>query len=251
MSRMEINEIRRRNLRALLDAYIATGGKKKDFAEKVGVEAPQLTHVTAEPPSRNIGDKIARRIEVNLELPRGWLDVSQSAGVSVSSETGRTNFILHQISGNSYTGQNNSNPFTLIKLSDNDFIGEVNLDSYSSVIAEITIDEESARTMFGGRPSSSLRIHTVNGDSMLGTVTPGELAVIDISVQGTPADGIYLFEYGGEVHLKRLQRIKGAILVICDNPAYENWHFSKEEMNDVTIIGFLVGKWDMSYTRLG
>jgi hypothetical protein len=31
MSRMEINEIRRRNLRTLLDAYLADGGKKKDL----------------------------------------------------------------------------------------------------------------------------------------------------------------------------------------------------------------------------
>lgn len=248
MSRMEINEIRRRNLRALLDSHLSGGKKKKDFAEQIGIEAPQLTHITAEPPARNIGDIVARRIEHNLGLPRGWLDVAQDANLIKSASEGGT----HRFTFSSpITGQNNSSAFTLIKLSDNDFTGSVKLDSYSTVIAELSIDEEYARTMFGGRSCADLRIHTVTGDSMLGTINPGEVIVLDISVMDVPADGIYLFDFQDEFHLKRLQRVKRDLLIISDNNTYDKWLITEDERPDLQVIGLLVGKWDMNYTRLG
>ncbi|UTJ46622.1 S24 family peptidase [Atlantibacter subterranea] len=251
MSRMEINEIRRRNLRTLLDAFQARGGKKKEFAEQVGIEAPQLTHITSTPPKRNIGDVIARRIEVALGLQRGWLDVSQPYQASENADENKKKFILSQLSSSLSTGQTNSNKFTLIKLTDDDFIGEGNLDSYSSVINEINVDPEYAKNMFGGRDSADLRIHTVSGDSMLGTISPGEVVVLDITVREMNYDGIYLIDYSGRVHLKRLQRIKNEIVVISDNPTYEKWVVSESEAENLNIIGFLIGKWDMNYTRLG
>ena len=251
MSRMEINEIRRRNLRALLDAFIASGGKKKDFAEEIGIEAPQLTHVTAEPPKRNIGDKIARRIEENLSLQRGWLDVSQTELPVTNQNTAGKKFILSQFSEALSTGQMNSTGFTLIKLSNRDFTGEAKLESYSSVITELNIDDEYARAMFGGRECSSLRIHTVHGDGMLGTISPGEVIVVDVTVSEVKSDGIYLAEFDGKIHLKRFQRVKNDLLVISDNSTYEKWMISEEEESRLQIIGFLIGKWDMTYTRMG
>lgn len=250
MSRMEINEIRRRNLRALLDAFIASGKKKKDFAETVGIEAPQLTHITAEPPKRNIGDMIARRVEERLGLQRGWLDVTKSAEAAKLSFQGRE-FVIKDINNGQNTGQINSATFNLIKLSEQDFTGDAKLETVSSVITEISVDEESAKTLFGGRASETLRIHTVHGDSMLGYVNPGEVVVLDISVDDVSADGIYLFVYDGKVHLKRLQRVKKELLVISDNPVYEKWSILQDEIDELEIIGFLVGKWDMTYTRLG
>jgi hypothetical protein len=250
MSRMEINEIRRRNLRSLLDAFIASGKKKKDFAEKVGIEAPQLTHITAEPPKRNIGDMIARRIEERLGLQRGWLDVTKSSDAIKRSVEDR-NFVIQGINNAYITGQINSKGFNLIKLSEQDFTGDAKLETVSSVITEISIDEESAKTLFGGRDSEMLRIHTVHGDSMSGYINPGEVVVLDTSVNDASADGIYLFVYDGKVHLKRLQRVKKELLVISDNPVYERWSILEDEMESLEIIGFLVGKWDMTYTRLG
>lgn len=250
MSRMEINEIRRGNLRALLDAHLASGKKKKDFAEMIGIEAPQLTHVTASPPSRNIGDTIARRIETNLGLPRGWLDVAQDATlIQASSETSK-NFTLGQVFAMSLPGQKYNGGFTLKKLNVRDFSGVEKVESYSG-ITEFTVDEEYARAMFGGRKSSDLRIYTAHGDGMIGTVNPGEVVVLDISVQNIPADGIYLFVFKDEVHLKRLQRVKSELLVISDNSVYGKWPISESERTDLKIIGLLVGKWDMTYTRLG
>lgn len=251
MSRMEINEIRRRNLRALLDSHLADGRKKKDFAELIGIEAPQLTHVTANPPTRNIGDTIARRIETNLGLQRGWLDVAQDVDLIKSTPDSIHKFSLNQVFDKTTTGQNHSNGFTLIKLCKNDFIGGAKLESYSTVITELSVDEEYARTMFGGRESVRLRIHTANGDSMLGTVNPGEVVVLDISVKDVPADGIYLFDFNDEIHLKRLQRVKKDLLVISDNGTYEKWIITESEREELHVIGFLVGKWDMTYTRLG
>jgi hypothetical protein len=83
--------------------------------------------------------------------------VAQSQQPTAQSDSSRSKFILNQLSSNTNTGQAYSGGFNLIKLSDSDFIGDVKLmDSYSSVINQIDVDEEYARSMFGGRDSSAL-----------------------------------------------------------------------------------------------
>lgn len=64
---MEIKEIRRKNLGVLLEntTHIA-------FAEKAGMAAAHVSQIVNG--SRNMGDKIARRIEKKLSLPVGWMD---------------------------------------------------------------------------------------------------------------------------------------------------------------------------------
>lgn len=66
-----IADIRRENLRQL---QTKSGLEKKDFAEKIGVQYVQLNHYIGKNPSKGVGDKVARRVESNLELPEGYLD---------------------------------------------------------------------------------------------------------------------------------------------------------------------------------
>lgn len=73
---MENKEIRKANLAKLLDEYLLQkDATKAGFAERSGLNPAQLSQVLGNDAFRNIGDRLARRIEISLNLPKGWLDL--------------------------------------------------------------------------------------------------------------------------------------------------------------------------------
>jgi Predicted transcriptional regulator len=83
--------------------------------------------------------------------------------------------------------------------------------------------------MFNGRKQEQIKIINVRGDSMSGTIEPGDLLFVDISVQSFDGDGIYAFIYDETAHVKRLQKMKDKILVISDNKTYTPWEPIEKE----------------------
>jgi len=73
---MENKSIRKTNLASLLDDHLKAnkGNSKATFSELISISPSQLSQVMGENSVRNIGDKLARKIEVALSLPGGWLD---------------------------------------------------------------------------------------------------------------------------------------------------------------------------------
>ncbi|MDU4943869.1 MAG: S24 family peptidase [Mixta calida] len=245
---METKDIRRSNLRTLLDEYTSQGLTKAEFAEKLGITASQLSQVTSLKHVRNIGDVLARRTEVSFGLPKGWMDNLHAESVDKAHKSAPAgNYNLQNLSGN-YTDHTYRIEQLDVELSCGG--GRMNSD-YPDIIQSIEIDPEYAKRMFGGRPASSLKITTAVGDSMRGSVEPGELVVLDVTVSRFVSDGIYAFSYGDSAHIKRLQRLKDRLIVISDNKTYEKWEIGPEEEDQLHIQGFVVGKWEMNYTRLG
>lgn len=74
---MEIAEIRLANLKAQLAVHNSTGKKDKEFAAQCGVSAQQLYQLKTG--LRDMGNTIARRIEKNLKLPKGYFDTAHGA----------------------------------------------------------------------------------------------------------------------------------------------------------------------------
>lgn len=250
---METKDFRRNNLRSLMDSFIHDGKTKSQFADAIGLPASQLSQLVSVNATRNIGDIIARRIEANLGLLRGWMDVPHDipqAGVlnpPLVDNTSKSSFSLQNLEKN-YT----DHPYRLELLDTLHSCGggRVNGD-YPDIIQSIEVDPEYAKRMFGGRPASSLKLTTADGDSMAGTIDPGELVVIDITVKTFRSDGIYAFTYGEGSHIKRLQMLRDRIVVISDNRIYDRWEIDAENEEDFHIEGFIVGKWQMAYSRLG
>lgn len=245
---METKEIRRNNLRTLLEGYTSQGLTRAEFAEKLGVTASQLSQVASSNPVRNIGDALARRIEVSFGLTKGWMDIIHSDDEDKTSKTSHAkNYNLQNLSG-AYT----DHTYRIEQLDTEFSCGGGRMNSeYPEIIQSIEIDPEYAKRMFGGRPAASLKITTAVGDSMKGSVEPGELVVLDVTVSRFVSDGIYAFSYGDSVHIKRLQKLKDRLIVISENQAYEKWEIGTEEEEQFHIQGFVVGKWEMNYTRLG
>ncbi|KMX54385.1 hypothetical protein SL48_00520 [Klebsiella pneumoniae] len=109
-----------------------------------------------------------------------------------------------------------------------------------------------ARHMFDGRKAENIRIINVRGDSMSGTIEPGDLLFVDISVKSFDGDGIYAFLYDDTAHVKRLQKMKDKLLVISDNKSYAPWDpIEKEEMNRVLVFGRVIGSMPQTYRKHG
>lgn len=244
---METKEIRRINLRYLMDEYVQAGKSKANFADEIGMPASQLSQVASSKPVRNIGDLVARRIEEALGLGRGWLDVPHEFSELSSDARHKSEFSLQNLAKN-YT----DHTYRIEQLDIEFSCGGGRMNSeYPDIIQSIEIDPEYAKRMFGGRPAASLKITTAVGDSMRGSVEPGELVVLDVTVNRFVSDGIYAFSYGDSVHIKRLQWLKDRLMVISDNKTYDRWEIGSDDESQLHIQGFVVGKWEMNYTRLG
>jgi hypothetical protein len=76
---VDIYEIRRRNLRALVEEH--ANDNLSQFVEvtlKGSTSYKGLQQVTGPRAARNLGSALARTIEVQLQLERGWMDQSRS-----------------------------------------------------------------------------------------------------------------------------------------------------------------------------
>lgn len=77
---MENKEIRKHNLEYLIDKYQREKGlTKAQFSELCGTSPSALSQLLGDKAVRNIGDKLARKIEAGLELPSGWMDAIQES----------------------------------------------------------------------------------------------------------------------------------------------------------------------------
>ncbi|WP_227135723.1 LexA family transcriptional regulator [Kosakonia radicincitans] len=123
---------------------------------------------------------------------------------------------------------------------------------FVEVLRSMEYAPEDARMMFDGRKADQIRIINVRGDSMSGTIEPGDLLFVDISVKNFDGDGIYAFLYDDTAHVKRLQKMKDKLLVISDNKIYSPWDpIEKDEMNRVLIFGKVIGSMPQTYRKHG
>jgi len=86
---VDIHEIRRRNLRTLIDEH--ANGNLSRFVEITlgGVTSYKaLQHVTGPRAGRNLGSALARKIEAQLHLERGWMDHDRSGAVHTATVPG-------------------------------------------------------------------------------------------------------------------------------------------------------------------
>jgi len=100
---MDINEIRRRNLLALLDREAANGGQRgarARFASAIERAPDLITRWSANKP---LGSDVARHIEACLHLPSGWMDqrhdaqaTKQPPGGAVDNSTDRLRLEITQ-----------------------------------------------------------------------------------------------------------------------------------------------------------
>ena len=196
----------------------ATGETQEDLAEKLNVTQGSIAHWLSgrRKPDTDIVASILKAVGINKIIIN-----SDGYAEEINSQP---NY--------------NKNTFHIESLDITTNLGNEYLNSdVMEVIKLIEYDSEHARALFNGIDANNLKIINISGDSMQGTFESGDCVYVDVSQQEFNGDGIYVFTFGRNLYVKRLQIIKDKLFVISDNKAYKEWDISEEEIDKLYIHG--------------
>lgn len=221
----------------LKEARNAQGLTQKALGELIGVSQAAIQKIeTGKAGQTTKLIDIARALKVRPE----WL----GSGLGAMKDDGQPPSLPHSSSEDIYR-------LEVLNLTVSAGPGVVNSE-FVEVLRSMEYAPEDARMMFDGRKAEQIRIINVRGDSMSGTIEPGDLLFVDIGVKKFDGDGIYAFLYDDTAHVKRLQKMKDKLLVISDNKIYSPWEpIEKDEMNRVLIFGKVIGSMPQTYRKHG
>ena len=220
-------------------AMIATGVSQGQLAEMVGVSQPAIQKMTS-------GKTNGSRKMVELANALGVRPERLSSGQGAMREDGQ-----QPQSQLTKTGDSDVFRLDVLDLTVSAGPGIINQE-FVEILHSVEYAPAEARHMFDGRKAENIRIINVRGDSMSGTIEPGDLLFVDISVKSFDGDGIYAFLYDDTAHVKRLQKMKDKLLVISDNKIYTPWDpIEKDEMNRVFVFGKVIGSMPQTYRKHG
>lgn len=127
--------------------------------------------------------------------------------------------------------------------------GSLVTSDFIETIRAIEYTTEQARSLFGNRPASHVKVITVNGDSMDGTISPGDQIFVDTGVTHFDGDGVYVFVFGKTLHVKRLQMQRDRLAVISDNPIYEKWYVEPGDEDTFYVMAKVLLRQSVDYKR--
>ncbi|GKX58373.1 S24 family peptidase [Leminorella grimontii] len=224
------DEIRRKKLIELVSKYRS----QKAFAEAINKDATYVSRMLYPLEKKNakrVGDDMVLAIETALGLPRGWMDGISGSDIELPELQPGYRIQVLDIEASAGNGFINDDVVQTIKL--------------------IEYTDEQAKLMFSNRPASSIRMVTVCGDSMSGTIAPGDSIFIDVTKNYFSGDGIYVFVFKNTLHVKRLQMMPDHLLVISDNPAYREWKITEENEHLLQVRGKVLLSQSQAYKRHG
>lgn len=220
-------------------AMIAAGVSQGQLAEMVGVSQPAIQKMTS---GKTNGSRKMVELANALGVRPEWL----SSGKGAMREDGQ-----QPQSQLTKTGDSDVFRLDVLDLTVSAGPGIINQE-FVEILRSVEYAPAEARHMFDGRKAENVRIINVRGDSMSGTIEPGDLLFVDISVKSFDGDGIYAFLYDDTAHVKRLQKMKDKLLVISDNKIYTPWDpIEKDEMNRVFVFAKVIGSMPQTYRKHG
>ncbi|EOD2822288.1 S24 family peptidase [Providencia stuartii] len=125
--------------------------------------------------------------------------------------------------------------------------GVMVLDDFIETITAIEYSADEAKRLFGGRPSNTIKMITVKGDSMAETFEPRDQIFVDITTNFFDGDGIYVFVLDNQLYIKRLQKQYKRLAVISDNPRYETWYLDEDAINGLYICAKVLVSQSITY----
>lgn len=120
---------------------------------------------------------------------------------------------------------------------------------FIETIRAIEYTTEQARALFGNRPANHVKVITVNGDSMDGTISPGDQIFVDTGITHFDGDGVYVFVFGKTLHVKRLQMQRDRLAVISDNPIYDKWYVEAGDEDLFYVMAKVLLRQSVDYKR--
>jgi phage repressor protein C with HTH and peptisase S24 domain len=79
------------------------------------------------------------------------------------------------------------------------------------------------------------------GDSMVPTISDGDVILVDTSEDRVRGSAIYVVRAGDEAIVKRIElNLDGSLVVKSDNPTYERWTLRGDQLDQVRVLGKVV-----------
>lgn len=114
-------------------------------------------------------------------------------------------------------------------------------DKCHSVSFESIIFDEKWLHLELKKSASELCVLIPESDSMLPTIVPGDVLILDQSKQFLCGDGIYVFCLNGVCQVKRIQIMgDGALKIMSDNPLYETILLSRDDVRQLVVLGKII-----------
>lgn len=156
--------------------------------------------------------------------------------------TGKGPMLLDDLSKPAYRAEEAPADYAAIPLYDVRAaeVGGAVVDS-KQVVDFLRFKQEWIRAELRASPDD-LYIIYVDGESMEPTLRPGDIILVDHRDQSQARDGIYVMRMDGTLLVKRLQKMPGGVIkVTSDNPAYDSFNISHDQIGaDFAIIGRVV-----------
>lgn len=192
-----------------------------NFMRRLRMSHAQLSQLVGRTPIRNIGPRVARRIERACGLAAGWLDHAHSAdgltGITLATEG--ANVVYVRESRIIFAGSAKPLRFELVRESD---------------AAPYTTQWFNA---MGIKPSRARRFRVV-GDSMYPYLSAGDVILVNLDERAVIDGQVYAIQWDGEMRVKRLsRRLDGSLILSSDNPSYPPDRVTKAMQKRVEIIG--------------
>ncbi len=241
LARMDIYAIRKQKLISLIGTQ-----RKGACAERWGMAPAHLSQILSDKTAKNLGDDVARRIEVIEKLPRGWFDSisadesatlnfggpegSLASGEPALSAVDQVKQMLSKVKGLTSTARDRiiaaadetSNVITVDfsrpgQVGDEVWIAHYDVRAamgggqipheYPEMLQDIRVSPKHLRDLgLTFKEHFHLKMITGWGQSMAPTIKDRDPLLVDITIREFTGDGIYLFSHDDMLYVKRLQK---------------------------------------------
>lgn len=227
---MDVTEIRRRNIAALVERHDGPTA----FAKLVGREPPQVSQWIA---GKAVGGRLARAIEENLGLPLGWLDQPQWEAVKVPA------FEVKAVDGPDGIDPERE---TMVAEVDVRLSGGPGAWVPEYVETRFRMSYQLYWFRQKGAKPQNVKLMKVRGNSMEPVLWDGDRVAIDTGAREIVDDRVYGIVVGGMAKVKRLFRTAGGRLrIVSDNPdkgRYPDEFVEPDDLESVYVIGRVIDK---------
>lgn len=215
---MDMHKHRRERLHQLISSP-RFNNDRKAFCAEAKMSESRLAQLLSQTfrDGQSFGEKMARKIEAELNLPELYFDQNYL----IDNEMPRIDRV-----------RNKQRIFSTAEGENYHLTAAVNI--HKGPFSHLDVRKDAMFSLFGSAASiNAIQIAYAGDDTMAPTIPPGDLIFYDMTYDEVKEDGIYLFFYGGpHIHIKRLQRIGGKIVVSCDNAKYSSWEIDTSLPNE-------------------
>lgn len=237
---MDIREVRRHNLKKLMDKEFGLGarGAQSRLAEKLKKPQNFISRCLFEPEkngAKTIGEDFAREIEEAFGLARYVLDAPMKTGGEQVNEAAAD--IAKPRQGDicipQYDVRASMGP------------GQVAPKEYVETVRNITVRSEYLREQgIIYTHAENLAVITGFGESMGATFSSGDPLIVDKGITEVVVDGVYAFTLDGMLYIKRLQRLPKMIRMISDNEAFPTYDIKGAELESLVVHARVLLAWN-------